>query len=346
MEKPAVKVIPLPERHYICRVFENEHEPDYHEFFKAQVLYGRLHVMNDEGLHGLIDIDGREVVPCIWPEIDHHDEYCIIVSCAQDGSPPYPPQPFSYLAHRGVNLDCWGFLMDALRHDEPRWYGALAPDGRVLVPMEVEYVYQVFERLVPILGPRPEVKYDPWPYVLPDSELRGKRVSVDGISWYGYEDEDGNTLLPPEYYKISPIARHTLRAQHHSRYVEGVAGGGFHDYQLFDRQGKLVSPQWFDAFAVTETGLIAAHEADFHGGVLLYDEDRGSFTPTDYLSFKSGETIVPYYLVRSENGHGLADENGRLVLPMEYQWPQETEGRPRGLTALKDGRFYFIEIEE
>lgn len=347
MEKPRINVIPLPGRHYICREVEQEHEPEYYEYFNAQLVHGRLHVMNGEGLHGLIDMEGQMLVPCIWPEIDHHDEYCIIVSASRDGAPPYLPQPPSVYSSRRVQLETNGFLMDLLRHDEPRWYGGLAPDGRVLVPMEEPDVYSVFEKLEPILGPRPEVKFAPWPYEGTGYEAGGKTVgkSVSHTeALYGYEDASGKLVLPMEYYKIRPIMRHTILAQHHSRYTRGVAGGGYHDYQLFDQNGRLISPQWFTDICVLDDGFAVLRDASCGGELLLFFENNGSFTPTDYLAVCACETAAPYYLAYGKNGTGLIDGHGRPVLPAEYEMIRETIGRPQGITARRDNRWYFIEI--
>ncbi len=69
------------------------------------------------------------------------------------------------------------------------------------------------------------------------------------------------------------------------------------------------------------------------------------------LLIKGKDTDSYYWQERREGlDHfmfGLVDKQGEEILPAEYRWLRMSEGwsGPRGYTAWKDGRWYFIELK-
>lgn len=281
MGNARITVTPLPERPYIAREIEGPHEPALFEYFHPQVIWGRLHVMNEQGLHGLIDLEGREVLPCVYHEIDHHDNYWIIVSRPRDGSPPYLPQTPDWKSHREADLDSGDYLMDRMRHYQPRWYGCLDAEGREILPMREDNIYHLREKAEQILGPPPEREL-PCREMPDTSEHRGRVEAREG--GYGYLDEEGNILLPFKYGAITPVGRRTLLVGREERTLLGFRTVG-PERQLYTDSGRLITPGWFSRVVHTGSGILAAHPVETEG-VLLYDEEDGSLTPAGYQYFR------------------------------------------------------------
>ncbi|MDL2232348.1 WG repeat-containing protein [Ruminococcaceae bacterium OttesenSCG-928-L11] len=188
------------------------------------------------------------------------------------------------------------------------------------------------------------------------SELRGTIITtVDGGNNRAktrmmYQDENGNMILEPAYTFIEPIGKRLLAAKHH-----------LYGYQnrrnIYDESGTAVFPQDIHDYLLTNTGKIAGTPYDwdnfrFMDTLLFYDEDAKRCTEqTSYRIFREYPIAAPYYLASTgrEVGvwhYGLADGDGNIVLPVEYEQFSDTNDckADTSFFAKKDGEWYWIRI--
>lgn len=254
--RPEITIRPLPEGYtYVSRCYGYNYEPYVVERNTPQVIDGRMQVVNEQGQHGIIDLDGREVIPCSFQQIDTHCARYAITSRPRDGrTDPELPEP--YLSR---DIDWAGPtypIADTLRNCEERYYGCVDGEGGRILSCdctEVRYAaceHQDDDRIVYAREGAMGVcdrkgndilpcAYD-WIYAYQCEE--GLFFSVGRSGCEGVFDSQGGAIIPcvMEEVRLYPFPRYGTTATYKITCLED----GF--WRVVDLQGKAVTGRRYE----------------------------------------------------------------------------------------------------
>lgn len=314
----SIRVHPLPEGYrYIDYGLE-----DSYPYFVAEAIDGRIHIRQPETEgEGFCDCYGSIVVPCIYDRV----------------------RPYSC----GISVVRNDVRRKGARRDGIRWlHGGIDMQGKVVIPIRYEWLGDFVEGFAPACdggkwGILDSTGADATPFCydkivshleeLPSGRWRDEPYVAKLNGKFGCLAWNGDV--------VAPFVHDNPYSAYHAGYDA-----------LYEEFGEIVppSPRAFPyeslklgPFSFVRAEFPRPTMPDYHR-ILTADGDA------DILPVEEYERRMREYEEAQQEGRlglGLADEQGNVVLSPEYRDVEYARGEgPKGMTARKGDRWYFIEL--
>ena len=285
--------------------------------YVGDFIDGYCKVMMDDTSCGLIDRDGRQVVPCIYSNVDYPSEGRIAVNlngyCGYTDMQGNLVIPLEFLAAGSFSEGCAPVLVAV-----DSFFSActfIDTFGRLLFPPQYENV-QPFG-----CGHAMVRRYQRWGVI----DHNGREVlttmfenmtTLFGDTLFFAGDADGMALYDS---RMKPLTKPVYT------WTGGINDGRIavrrgDKYGFLDRWGREVIPCCYDEISLFGLGRAMVREGDLFG---IIDTAGRVILPMEYASTSNiGERYVYHdslALVEKNGRMGFVDLDGNLVIPMYFE---------------------------
>ena len=322
---------------------------------------GALRVQKD-GKYGLIDLDGKEILPCEYEDIyslKSVEDSIIVVKDGKLGLINAKGQFIANAEYSKIEALKEGFKDVYLIADENELYGVVGLSGTKLLDNkyeEIKYlssvdIYSVKEdgdwKLVNTKGE-----------VLQESEgeeyifTKGENVVVKADDKYGIESLSGDSVIPCEYDELSYAFSVYYIAKKDDKFgIINVNNETVKEFEYINmyaiEEGNFIVADKTE----TETILFDSNIAEKVSGIISeINKEKGYIKVyTDgeykYYNFKFEEkqsqdvlTQCTLYLNKKDDKYGFVDKSGKVVV--DYIYDDATDQNPFGFAAVKKGNVW------